>query len=959
MQKHSLKKVLLSTTLLAITGAPMALVAAAPAGAQEAPAKTDVIVVTGTRIVREGYVSASPVMTVDAGELEKQNPTDVEQVLRAMPQFAPGNGEQVNNGSSGTSTVDLRGLTTPRTLPLIDGKRMVGFDPNGLFDISAIPVALLKRIDVVTGGASAVYGSDAVAGVVNFILNDDFQGVQADANYSITDHGDGETDGYQATMGASIDGGRGNVALSLGYTNREAVYQSRFPASATPGNSSTTVPTAVDSAVGARTQITGTGGLVPFYQGFNFNPQNLYQSPSTKWNATALGHYDITDHVQAYSRFIYSNSTTAPQIASTGTFGFSFNVPLNNPFLTAQARTYLAANNPVTTCSTAALGQCVNVGLRWRALAVGPRQYLFNYDTFQELVGLKGDFDLLGSNWKWDVAGAHGESSLKRQQNNDISSGAIQQALFATSATTCSDPSNFCAPLNIFNPSLPTSAASLDFIRLNLQVQSRTTQDYVTGSISGDLGKFKSPLAKNPIGISFGSEYRDESSNYAPDAASASGLSPGFGQTLPIRGRYDVTEEFIEGLVPVIEDRPFIKAINLELGYRNSNYSTSGVTHSYKYGADYSPIDGLRFRGMFQRAVRAANISELFSPRTPTTGDLLVDPCANGTTARPLAAQLAALCVATGVPAGAISGHTLAQPTSGQINSFTGGNQSVTPEIADTKTFGAVWQPSFIQNLAFTVDYYDIKVANAISIRPNYDILDGCYNLTRNTTASATNIDCKLIRRNTTNGTMEGDLIYGVEQITRNIGQVHAEGVDYSIQYKYDLPGAWGGLNFNLDGTHVLDASYVPSPGGATVSCEGHYGKQCGLPSTVTGSTGGPTPKDHFVQRTSWDFMAFNEGFEVSYLWRHLSGSTVDPTQAGATGAPSNKIPAYDYLDLFGSWQVTDWAKLKIGVTNVTGKKAPEVDTETGSTASNSGNTYPSTYDVLGRIFQVGVTTKF
>jgi outer membrane receptor protein involved in Fe transport len=224
----------------------------------------------------------------------------------------------------------------------------------------------------------------------------------------------------------------------------------------------------------------------------------------------------------------------------------------------------------------------------------------------------------------------------------------------------------------------------------------------------------------------------------------------------------------------------------------------------------------------------------------------------------------------------------------------------------------------------------------------------------------ATDADCQLIARNTTNGTIEGDLIYGIQQVTQNIGEVHAEGVDYSIRYAWDL-GQWGGLDFALDGTHVLDSSYIPAPGGATVECVGHYGKQCGLPSTVSGSTGGPTPENHFVQRTTWtlgDFWGLG-AVDVSYIWRYLSGSDVDPTQAADTDPVSASIDAYNYLDLAASWQVTDWAKLKFSVTNITDEEAPFVVTETGSTTANSGNTYPSMYDVLGRVFTIGVTTKF
>ncbi len=953
-----LKQLLLSTTLLGLTGAPVLL--AAPAFAQQ-PAATeeekDVVVVTGTRIQREGLVSSSPVMTVGAEELALKQPVDVEEVLRSMPQFLPGNGGQVNNGSAGASTLDLRGLSTPRTLPLIDGKRMVGYDPNGLFDVTSIPLALLERVDVVTGGASAVYGSDAVAGVVNFILNDDFQGAQFDASYSITDHGDGEIENYQGTVGAGFDDGRGNVVLSVGYLNKESVYQTRGPGSATPGASSTTTPVAIDSSIGARTQISATGTIVPFYQGFDFNPQNLYQSPQTRWNATALAKYDINDSVEAYSRFIYSKSTSSPQLASSGTFGFTFSIPTASPFLSAQAANYLTTNNTVGTCAalnqyavSAPAGNCVNVGLRWRGVAVGPRQYTFAYDTFQGLVGLRGEF----MDWDWDVAAAHGETSLKRQQRNDLSADRVQQALFAATTTTCSDPSNFCAPLNLFNPAIPISTAALDFIRLNLQVQSVTTQDYVTASISRDLGAFKSPWASSPIAVAFGAEYRDESSNYQPDAASQSGSSPGFGQTLPTRGRYDVSEVFGETIIPLVEDMAFAKSINLELGYRTSDYSTSGNVESYKFGADWEPIDGLRLRGMFQRAVRAANIAELFAPVTPGTGDLLVDPCANGTPATPLTGQLRALCIATGVPTGTMNGGTLSQPTAGQVNAFFGGNPNTTPEEADTKTFGFVWQPDFVPNLALTVDYYDIEVANAISIRPNYDIVDGCYSIARNPTMTAADADCLLIARNTNNGTIEGDLVYGIQQVTQNIGEVHAEGVDYSVRYQWDLAN-WGGLEFSLDGTHVLDASYVPSPGGATVDCVGSYGKQCGLPSTVSGSTGGPTPEDHFVQRTTWSW----GDFDVSYLWRYLSEASVDATQAADTDPESAHIDAVSYIDLAAGWQITDWARLKFSVTNVFDEEAPFVVTETGSTPFNSGNTYPSTYDVLGRVFTVGLSAKF
>jgi outer membrane receptor protein involved in Fe transport len=759
------------------------------------------------------------------------------------------------------------------------------------------------------------------------------------------------------------------VVLNLGYTNREPVLQTRFPATATPGSSSYTTPPLFTGVNGspqpqpdgtfAPTGAGGTGTVVPLVT-FDYNPYNLYQTPGTKWNATALAKYKFTDHIEGYSHFIYQNSYSEAILAPSLIQNQPLTIPLDNPFLTAQARSYLAANGSPVACADATLGQCVTTTTKWRSLAVGPRTYVFNYDTFQALAGLRGDFDLLGSNWKWDVAAAHGETNMKRQQNNDFSLPNLQQALYTTSATTCngSGADAACVPLNFFNPSAPVNPAAVSFIALNLQLQSLTKQDYVTGSISGDLGKFKSPLATSPIGVAFGMEYRGESTNYQPDDASIKGISPGFGGTLPIHGSYDTTEEFVEAVVPVVEDKPFIKAINVELGFRNSNYSTSGVTHSYKYGADYSPIEGLRFRGMFDRAVRAANLSELYSPVVGlATADAATDPCAAGPTV--VTGALRSLCLATGVPVARLDNNTLIEPDQGQVGANLGGSTTLTPEVADTWTVGLVWQPNFVPGLGVTLDYYDIKIGNAIAVRPAQDFLDGCYDPARNTTMSATFTDCLALHRNPSDGSFNGPAPVGVDQINQNIAQVRAKGIDYSISYRYDLPGSWGGLSFSLDGTHVDESSYVPAPAVGRVECAGYYGKACGIPSTQTSSTGGPTPKDHFVQRTTWDFNAFNQGFEVSYLWRHLSSVDIVPAEAAASGPPSNHVGAFDYLDLAGSWDVTKSTKLKLGVINVFNKKAPEVDTSTGSTPYNSGNTYPSTYDVLGRVFQVGVTQKF
>lgn len=960
VMSNSMRKRLLATSLFLGASALCQPVMAQTTSNPELDAgEEEAIVVTGTRIARPGFTSNSPIATIGAQELQLQQPVNVEELLRDQPQFSPGNGSQVNNGSSGTATLDLRGLSEPRTLPLINGTRMVGFDPNGLFDTNSIPLALLERVDVVTGGASAVYGSDAVAGVVNFILKDDFEGVDVRASHSWNDlHDTGDSDNLDMTLGATFDGGRGNVALSIGWLEREPVYQINGPAALAPGRSSFSTPTAFDNAVGGRTQFDSNGqlGNGQPYQFFDFNGQNLYQGPTERWNATAVASYEINPNVEAYARFIFNSSTVDTQSAASAVFGDVLEIPLANPFLTAQASNYLATHNSVSACSNtnaAFASGCVNVATRWRAVDVGPRLSRFQYDTFQTLAGLRGEIGESG--WDWDIALAHGETSLNRQQNNDVNLDRIRQAMFATSTTACADPADGCTPLNIFNTGTGPSAAAQQFISLNLQVQALTKQDYVVASASGEIANIHSPFATSPVSAAFGAEYRNESSDFRPDFPSQQGLSPGFGTTNPVSGEFDVMEFFGEALVPLVEGAPLAQAINLELGYRTSEYSISGRVESYKYGLDWEPLDGLRFRGMFQRAVRAPNIADLFAPNTGGTGDLLIDPCSGVTLASN--ATLYNLCVATGVPAP----QTLAQPTAGQANNFIGGNPMLTPEEADTITIGFVVQPSFWSGFRATVDYFDVEINNAISVRPAFDIVDGCYDAARNPTANPLAADCRLLIREPTTGSLDtgGDAV-GIVQRTQNIGQVHVEGIDYGFAYDWDF-GGLGSLAISFDGTHLLAADYTPSEGAGTVDCVGYFGKNCGLPSTVSAGVGGPVSEDKWVQRTTWSL----GDWEFSYRWRHLSAVDLDPqTAAEAPFAdtpidPNLAIDAYDYIDLSTAWQVTDAMRLSASVTNVTDQDAPFIPTGAGPTTFNSGNTYPSTYDVLGRVFTVGVQARF
>jgi outer membrane receptor protein involved in Fe transport len=363
---------------------------AIPIGLTTAPASAETVeemVITGSRIPRPDFVSNSPVASVGEKEINLQQPVDVEAVLRGLPQFDSGNNSSIGNGSSGTSTVDLRGLGQNRTLVLIDGKRIVGFDPNGIVDITAIPSSMVKRVDVVTGGASAVYGSDAMAGIVNFILRDDFSGVRLDASHGITDHGDGERNSYDLTIGTNFADSRGNIVLEFGYLDQQQILQGqrsigKFALDSDTGNqggSSNAIPTVIDSfsdryqvdplSVTGFQEADVNGNI---YAPFNFNPQNLFQAPQKRWNGIANAVYRISDDIQAYGRLLFSNSTVETVIGSTATFGFPGDVPANNPFLsTAQANFLCNDNLGHAVCLP---GDVMTIGLRRRFTELGPRQ---------------------------------------------------------------------------------------------------------------------------------------------------------------------------------------------------------------------------------------------------------------------------------------------------------------------------------------------------------------------------------------------------------------------------------------------------------------------------------------------------------------------------------------------------------------------------------------------------------
>jgi iron complex outermembrane receptor protein len=993
---------------------PPAGVQSSESAAPAEPTSSQEIVITGTLIRNPNLVASAPVTVLGHDEIQLRQTNTAEDILRTIPGAAPSVGAQVNNGNGGSSYVNLRSLGTNRNIVLLDGVRIVPVDLSGRVDLNNIPLALVDRVDVLTGGASSTYGADAVAGVVNFITRNDFSGMELAVSDQITQRGDGNYIRGDLTLGANFDDGRGNAVISMGYQESDPVFQggdrpgSNFALnSTTPGNltaagSTTAAPSVFDfagqPASGFQVDPTGTS-IVPLYLPFNFNPYNVFQVPFKRYNMFGAGHYDISDHLTVYGRGMYNNNTIDTIIAPSGVFGSTVSVPLSNPFLSTAQRNFLCSSidlNPAVAgiqgltqaqCDAAAVAtnpsdpnyKLETFKLRRRMPEVGPRISDYNTQMFDFRVGVRGDItDKIG----FDVFASRGISDKKQAIQNYVLLSRSKQALLATNATTCLDPSNGCVPLNIFGPTGSITPEQAAFISQQASTEVKSKLSQARATINGDT-----PLqlwAKNPISFAVGGEYRKYNAQQRSDAlAKTSGELGGAGGAAPdITGGLDVYEGFAEVIAPIVSDRPFFDELQLEAGIRRSHYTIAAPgtpkfnTTTWKVAGSWSPVRDIKFRGNYQRAVRAPNISELFTPVTTVLTNLAIDPCAGA--APTLNTELRAICIAQGAPAGSIG--TITNPVAGQANITTGGNLSLAPEKATTWTVGAVLRPRFLPGFSATVDYYNIRVKNAITVPTTGDLLAACFGATPASPpagASATT-SCTVIRRDTTTGNLSGasNEVPGLFGALSNSGQISTDGVDVTFDYRHGLgtifnaPAkialAFGG-NYTHSGKFKAIAS---SPLSLNRECVGFYSANCGFPA------GGLEPKYSFNERTTLSLGRV----DMSLLWRYLHSMKYEPglpplfsgtitsTPAARAGEPGtlngetvnfNRIPAENYFDFSTRFNVNEHFDLTFTVMNLFDKQPPNVGNTAGTTSQNSGNTFPASYDPLGRRFAAGARIKF
>jgi outer membrane receptor protein involved in Fe transport len=1002
---------LLSSTLL------VSAALAAPAFSQTSdPAVTadqggGDVVVTGTLVRNPNLVASSPINVVGSEEIALRQRNTAEELLRDLPGVVASIGSAVNNGNGGASYVDLRGLGNFRNVVLLDGARIAPSSAVGRVDLNNIPLALVERVDTLTGGAATTYGADAVSGVVNFITRQDFSGVEVNASESLTGRGDGEQTRIDVTVGANFDDGRGNAVLSLGYQNSDPVYQGdrKFSlnnytsTSGSRGGSSTTVPSRFTLGTTPR-QFDPSTGLLRAYNGltdaFNFNPYNVFQTPFRRFNIYGAGHYDVTDNIQVYTRGMFSKNTVNTIIAPSGLFNTSLTIPVSNPYLPAGARAQFCANNDfdpntagiqtltVAQCNAAAVATDPNdpnfrtftTTVQRRANEVGPRISEYVTQVFDYRAGVK--FGITDS-INLDVAGAYGESENRQSLQGYVLTSRMRSAAYATNTTSCLagapggadiGAGSGCVPVNLFGPDGSITAAQIPYITANSTSTNTTSLAQARALLSGDIG-WTSPWANEPIAFAAGAEYRkynaaqdsDSLSQTAGELGGAGGAAPTF------KGSYEVYEGYSEIIVPLIADKPFFKSLTVEGGIRYSDYKVFAEgtpkynTTTYKGGASWEPVDGFKLRGTYQRAVRAPNIAELFSPVNVGLTNLSYDACAGS--APVTNANLRAVCLAQGAPAAAIG--NIETPISSQANATTGGNLALRPEKADSYTLGVVLQPDFVPGLSITVDYYYIKINNAISQPTPGDAYDLCFGDPAGggiTAGSATNPACTQIRRDPVSGSLSGDpaVVGGLFLAASNQGKILTDGIDLGINYRRNLGFAL--LNMSFQGSWTNRAKFQATPVSQFRECVGLYGQNCGSPGSAgpSSSAGSLQPEFTWNQRTTLTFGPL----DVSLLWRHIDGMKAEPglnlLDGTLTGGVLdgkevnfNRIKAYDYFDFATRIGVNDNVDLTLTIANLLDKAPPLVGGTVGSTSFNSGNTYPSTYDALGRRFTVGIRAKF
>lgn len=947
----------LSALACVAAGAASAQTAAATSGSNQAQSDLDDVIVTGSRVVRSGFDSPTPTTVLSSEELERRGSAQIGEFLVEAPAFRASQTPQTNPQSArgaGQYFADLRGLGSIRTLVLVDGRRFVPSSPEGQVDLNLIPSVMLSRVDVVTGGASAQWGSDAVSGVVNVILNNRLDGFKSDFSYGESTYGDNQEVRGSIAAGTGFAEGRGHVVLGGEYVQGDGVdshydrpwgrdlqeqvsysgtrlagQPSRFfahgvqPLIFTDGGVIIGTNTGVGQAL--RGIQFGPGGTVlPFTYGDAVGTSAINFSGGQSGLSVRSGHtlslpversiamvhadFDVNDSLRLFAEASYAKagSDFHTAFARDSTAG-ALTIQRDNAYLPAAVRSIMVTNN----INSFSLGrQHKDFG----EVAAS------NFNTTTRFAfGASGD---LGSGWTWDAYYQYGEnefrSTLERLKINANLRFAVDAVDIGGGTIACRDltaRAAGCVPINLFGLGSPTAAA-INYVTGTATYDVDTSQEVMAANIQG------TPFSTWAGEVSFaaGIERRTENAESRVDAISqANGFS--YGNPKNFVGSYDVTEGYVEIVAPLLTGAQFAKSIEFNGAYRYADYSTSGGIPTWKAGLTWEVNDMLTFRGTRSRDIRAPNNSDLFAQTS--TFATLRNPFSGATT---------------------------------QMTVVSGGNPALVPEEADTLTVGVVLSPSMVPGLRLSVDYFDIDIADAISAYAAQNVLDSCLS---EITAGSAGFFCSFVTRT---GTGAATVINSIATPLLNIAGFREKGYDFEAAYRFDVAG--GAMNARLFGTYTKniisdDGLGVPRTfnGAGVIQTVGSIVDRAGqvggfTSSSVTGATSQP----HLILTGSLTYS--RDTWSVTLQERYVGGGLIDASLVGPddpdynAASPisigNNIVESRLYTNISANYQFSENVEVYGVINNVTNEEPPFAYTS-----------YTGFFDKIGRTYKVGMRLVF
>jgi len=888
------------------------------------------IVVTGSRIRRDPLDQDQPVVFLDRTDLDRTGLTSAADILQRLPSSGGALNSRFNNSGNfgnppdgggvgaGAAEVDLRYLGSRRVLVLVDGLRYVnGASASGVpgsIDLNSIPESMIERIEVLQGGASAIYGSDAISGVVNIITRRQQDGLAVSAQLGTFGEGDGFTQNYQISWGTGSRDDTTRLVIGANYVKQEEVSSadrdiSLFPtpgATACDNTCSSGTPngrfivlgqdlTLIAPVIGRPPVLADYRNFAGAADRFNFAPFNFIQVPVERYGGFVNFTQELGENVNFNLHAIYNHRNSSNQAAHLPLF---VGPDAGNGNLLDTI--VIDATNPFNPFGTLGPGTYNFIGRR--VVENGPRRYDQQVDTYYLAATLDGSFEWLGHGWNWDVNGVWGRNRAEQEVHGNINAQNLARALGPVAA--CTAP---CVPFNIFGGEGSITEAMLGYVAFTQRDSSRQKMWDFSANLTGGLFD----LPGGPASIAIGVEHRDLSGRFDPDPIVAAGLGSDI-PALPTSGGFNVDEAYAELRLPLLRDTAFFHRLELTGAARYSDYSTSGSTTTFSAGINWEPVEDLLFRGSWAEGFRAPSIGELFG--TPSRFDQeVVDPCSGMTAATP--ANIRANCIADGVPA-----NDSYVQLNAQLPVVTGGNAALDSESSESWGFGAVWRPSFLPQLSLEANYYNIRVDGAIAAIDAETLLGRCAQ-----TGDA--LSCAAIDRTASGAVSQ------IRGLLQNIASIETDGLDLTLNFR-SRPGPAG--TFNLFWTNTFLFNYrvtVPATNGfTTIDREG----------TEQGSPDQAFPKFKSTAIFDWN---------LGQVGASLTGRYIE----GVEEANGNQMDSRFYTDIQLRWNpgfLNNQIGFAIGAINLFNVDPPACFT------CGLNNMDPTTYDVPGTFFYGRVTFR-